>query len=115
MCPFNSLHWTKFLAEHKATCPDRRSFEIKKDPNFTSKETCNVPCDEQWPDSKATYNPGVKTETSNVVRKPPGLMTRSQKRAYRERERVRLNKLRDTDQQKDDTANKGNEKPFGGK
>lgn len=94
MCPYDSLHWTRNLSEHVATCPKKRSMVIERDPNFQSKETCNVTCEEMWEDCNETYNPQNKVGSSNVITSNRTLMTKSQKKAFREEERIRLNQYK---------------------
>lgn len=79
-------------------CPQKNSLaetiKISRDPNFKTQETCNVVCDEEWSDNEGSYDPRVKLASSNVIRVDKKLMTKSERKAFAESERVRLNQLR---------------------
>ena len=47
-----------------------------------------------WEDCNETYNPQNKVGGSNVITSNRTLMTKSQKKAFREEERIRLNQYK---------------------
>uniref|UniRef100_A0A336LTP1 CSON004393 protein n=1 Tax=Culicoides sonorensis TaxID=179676 RepID=A0A336LTP1_CULSO len=108
-CPFNITH--RFsqadMEEHKKTCPDRANFDnyvlmvdtdgkmaekLEKEKNFPKPFTPSHNS-ESWDDiESATYDPKKAALTKPVLRLNNG-MTPSQRRAFREAERRRLNAI----------------------
>lgn len=80
-------------------CPQKNNIaesisQIRKDPNYKTKETCNVVCDEEWSDTEGTYDPTIKLQNSDVIRVDRKLMPKAERKAFAESERIRLNTIR---------------------
>ncbi|XP_037032550.1 gametocyte-specific factor 1 homolog [Bradysia coprophila] len=107
-CPFNSTHLileAEFDA-HVQSCEDRSSFDLYRFPIAPSTAALNRPpapepvfvplpeSEENWDDEHVeAYNPQAYVEQAPVLRQL-NVAPRSERRAFREAERLRLNKLR---------------------
>ncbi|XP_055643255.1 gametocyte-specific factor 1 homolog [Toxorhynchites rutilus septentrionalis] len=111
-CPFNEIHFVpkKDLEVHKRECPDRGLFErykydistpapIQHTKNVITPEESYAPVsdDECWDsyDDKP-YDPSEQIKNRNVIRKCMG-KTPSEKKAFKEAERLRLQEHRNMD------------------
>ncbi|XP_069691626.1 protein D7-like [Periplaneta americana] len=104
VCPFNATHRLRMgnYICHINTCPNRKvieglKYETRDQVHFQLppyEEPICPPLEENWDEEgpTVTYNPQAYAESSLVLRKPTGV-TKSERKAFYQSERRRLNQI----------------------